>query len=39
MVGVHVGDDAVFRGCVFVLVHHGEDLLKAAFWGVSWRFR
>ena len=29
VVGVHVGDDAMFRGCVFVLVRHGGGLLKA----------
>ena len=28
VVGVHMSDDAVFRGCVFVLVRHGDGLPK-----------
>ena len=27
VVGIHMGDDALFRGCVFVLVRHREGLL------------
>ena len=37
VVGVHVGDDAVFRGSVFILVRHGGGLLMAAFWDSNWR--
>ena len=39
VVGVHVGDDAIFRGCGFGLVCHRDYLLMAVFWGSNWRFR
>ena len=34
VIGVHVGDDALFRGCVFVLVRHRKACSKRYSGGV-----